>query len=116
MPSLSYKVNNSPVILPFLQVLDRKVSQLRSAKSTTEADREHGSAALSPDRLDVCGVQYCSSLFEAEPIAKSYSDFFCALHAADTGRQLGLSRPISAASYASLRTAANRKLIVDEAK
>jgi len=28
----------------------------------------------------------------------------------------GLSRPISAASYASLRTAANRRLIVDEAK
>jgi hypothetical protein len=69
MPSLSYKVNNSPVILPFLQVLDRKVSQLRSAKSTTEADREDGTAALATDLLDVGGFQQGFGLNGTQPIA-----------------------------------------------
>jgi hypothetical protein len=89
MPSLPYEVDNGPVILPFLHALDGKMRQFRTAKSTTEADREDRSAALSPDRLDVCGVQQCFSLFGAEPIAKSYSEFLRALDAADASRQLG---------------------------
>ncbi len=57
MPSLANQVHNGPVILPFLQSLDAKMRQLRAAKSTTEADREDGSAALAPDRVGVGGVQ-----------------------------------------------------------
>jgi hypothetical protein len=53
--------------------------QLRAAESTTEADREDGSAAPSPDRLDVWGVQQCFSFFGAERIAKSYSEFLAPL-------------------------------------
>ncbi len=56
MPSFAYQVYNGPVILPSLQVLDRKMRQLRSAKATAEADREDASAALATDRLDVGGA------------------------------------------------------------
>jgi hypothetical protein len=57
MPSLSYQVDNGPVILPSLLVLDRKMRQLRSAKAAPEADREDAPAAFATDRLDVGGVQ-----------------------------------------------------------
>jgi hypothetical protein len=57
MPSFAYHVDNGPVILPSLQVLDLKMRQLSSAKATAEADREDASAALATDRLDVGGVQ-----------------------------------------------------------
>ena len=77
------------MILPFLQALDGKMRQLRAAKSTTQADREDSSAAFPPDLPNVCGVQQCFSLFGAEPIAKSHSEFLCALDAADASRQLG---------------------------
>ena len=101
MPSLSYEVDNGPVILPFLQTLNRKTRQFRAAKSTTETNREDGSAALAPHRLDVCGVQQCSCFIGAEPIAKSYPEFLCSLYAADAGcqfrtKQAGISGLIGA--------------------
>src|ERR1035441_1453432 len=87
MPSLSYEVDNGPVILSFLQTLDGKMRQFRAAESTTETNREAGSASLAPHRLDVCGVQQCSCFIGAEPIAKSYPEFLCSLYAADAGCQ-----------------------------
>jgi hypothetical protein len=77
------------VILPSLQVLDRKVCQLRSAKAAPEADRENASAAFATDRLDVGGVQQCFGLIRTQPIAQPDTEFLCSLHAANAGRQLG---------------------------
>jgi len=89
MPSLSYQVDNGPVILPSLQVLDRKMCQLRSAKATPEADREDASAAFATDRLDVGGVQQRFGLIGTERIAEPDAEFLCSLHAPNARRQLG---------------------------
>jgi hypothetical protein len=64
MPSLANQVDNDPVILPFLQALDGNMSQLRVAKSTTEADREDGSAALS--LIDWTSPEFSNALASSE--------------------------------------------------
>jgi hypothetical protein len=89
MPSLSYQIDNCPVILPSLQVLDGKMGQLRSAKAAPEADREDASAAFATDCLDVGGVQQRFGLIGTEPIAQPDAEFFCSLHASNSRRQLG---------------------------
>jgi hypothetical protein len=98
MPSFAYQVDNGPVILPSLQVLDRKMRQLRSAKAAPEADCEDASATFATDRLDVGGVEQRFGLIGTEPIAQPDTEFFCSLHAANASRQLGARRPVSAAS------------------
>src|SRR5208282_836574 len=77
------------MILPSLQVLDRKMCQLRSAKAAPEADRENAAASFATDRLDVGGVQQCFGLIRTEPIAQPDTEFLCSLHAANTCGQFG---------------------------
>jgi hypothetical protein len=83
------------VILPSLQVLDRKMCQLRSAKAAPEADRENASAALATDRLDVGGVLASLGLSQLPSRTPSFfAPFTRRMPAANSGP----SRPVSAAS------------------
>jgi hypothetical protein len=98
MPSFAYQVDNGPVIFPSLQVLDRKMCQLRSAKAAPEADRENASAAFATDRLDVGGVKQRFGLIGTEPIAQPHPEFFAPFTRRIPAANSGLSRPVSAAS------------------
>jgi hypothetical protein len=60
--ALADQIDNSPMLLPSLQLLHRQVRQLGPAKPTAETECQDGSTAFAPKGLTVGAVQQGSRL------------------------------------------------------
>jgi hypothetical protein len=69
MTTLSNQVNNGPVILSLLKMVDTEVDEFGSAQSATQQDRQHCTVALPSDLFYVWCVQERLSLVGGEPIS-----------------------------------------------
>ena len=113
MAPLADKIGNDSVLLPLLDVLNSQRSQFCSAQPAAQQNRESDIVALTSKTRAVRRQQKAPSLVRSEPIANRYPQSLGALYTANPSSPL--SRPQSAASYANLRTAASRKLMVVDA-
>jgi len=86
--ALPDQVNDGPVILPLLKMIQAQVGQLGSTQPATEQDRQHCVVALPADRLGVWGMQERVGLFGGEPIPESDAQLFCSFDPTNARSQL----------------------------
>jgi len=86
--ALPDQVNDGPVILPLLKMIQAQVGQFGSAQPATEQDRQHCVVALPANRLDVRGMQEGVGLFGGEPIPESDAQLFCSFDPTNASGQL----------------------------
>jgi hypothetical protein len=110
-----HQIGNDPVILSNLQIINFKITELRVAQTAPEEYRKYGLIALPAKRLGTAASDKpfpsSAEIQFPERTPSRLTPFTRAIPAAKSG----LSRPVSEASKASRRIAANRKLIVEGA-
>ena len=110
--ALADEVCDDPVFFSLLDGFDRQVESFAAPQPAANENREHRVITRSAQRLDLAHCQQTPPLLRGEPIAGSDAETPRALDPSDAGRQLWTSKPASAASYATRRTAASWKFIV----
>jgi hypothetical protein len=115
MSTFADEVRNYPMLFSLLDVFDSEPGYLRSSEATAEENGDHGIVAFGTQAFSAERSEESLPLVNSQPIPDAHAMLLYALHPADSSRKVGLRSPQSAASYASRRMAARRRLIVDEA-
>ena len=110
--ALADQVYYRPVSLAHLDFTHLQAHQLRSAKAATKQHGQHRVVALGAHRAPTGMFEHFGTLRCAQPVAGAKSELLDSFHPADPAASSGLSNPASAASCASLRTAASCWLMV----
>jgi hypothetical protein len=116
MLPFSDQISHDPVLLAKLKIPSLQSHELGTAEATPEQKRNDSPIPLTADALDGEHLQQLSRLFDCQPVSDPSAQPFGTLDTSDAGGESELSIPVSAASYARLRTAATRTLIVDGAR
>src|SRR5216684_622912 len=83
------QINNGPVSLAHLHVVQLQTDQFRPAKATTEQHGQHRIIALGAHSVSPCMLEHFRTLFRAQPIPGPESELLDSLDAADPRSQLG---------------------------
>jgi hypothetical protein len=116
VPAFAHEIDNRPVFLSLLQMREVQISQFPPSQTAAKQDRENRAVPFAFEGVGIRSLPKPAGLLSREPVSKPHAEFLDTLQATDAGRQSGLSKPASAASYASRRTAASRPLIVPAAR
>jgi len=93
MAALADQVGDYPMLFALLQTFRGEASGLRSPRSTSEEDREHGIVTLSAQAALVDHRQELLALIGGQPIPDSHAMLFDALHPPDACRKIGAQQP-----------------------
>jgi hypothetical protein len=115
MAALANKIGYDPVLLSLLDTFNSQRRQFGAPQAASQENGESGVVSLAPETVNVYRPQKSLSLLCGKPIANRHTQSFGTLHASNPSRQIGAQKPATAASYASLRTAARRKLMAVDA-
>jgi hypothetical protein len=103
------------VLLPLLDIFNSQHRQFGAPQAAAHEDGECGVVSLSAKTVNIDSPQKALTLLRGKPIADRDTQSFGPLHATNPCRQIGAQEPAIRSSYASLRTAASRKLMVVDA-
>ena len=87
-----------PVVLALLQVREFQIGQFASPESATKQYSEYRAVPVSFQRVRRGRLPEATSFLGREPVSESHAQLFDTLHASDSSRSSGLSKPASAAS------------------
>jgi len=88
--SFANQINNSPVSLAHLDVVQLQSDQFRPAKATTEQHGQHGIIAFAAHGVSFPGMlEHFRTLLRAQPIPGPEPELLDSLDAANPSRQLG---------------------------
>jgi hypothetical protein len=83
------QINNGPVSLAHLDVVQLQTDQLGPAKATAEQHGQHRIIAFGAHRISARMIEHFRTLLRAQPIPRPESELLDSLDAADSGGQLG---------------------------
>jgi len=111
MATFADEVDNCPVPLPHLDIIEFQPDQFGSAQSTAKQDGQHRIIPLGAKVWAVGSLQYPRTLICTQPIAGPKAKLLDALHASNTGgqfwaQQTGISGFVSQSAHGS-------KLLID---
>src|SRR6266851_1999556 len=101
------EIHYGPMFLPLLQLRELQIDQFASPESAAKQCGENCPVPFTFERVRVRCLPETASFVGREPISKPYTQLLRPFHPSDAGGKLWLSKPASAASYASRRTAAS---------
>jgi hypothetical protein len=113
--ALANEVGDYPMLFSLLQMLYGEPSHFCPPETASQEDSYHGVIAYAPQ---VGGIEYgeeAFSLVRSQPVAYAHTVLLDTFYAPDSRGKIRAKKPQSAASYASLRIAARRKFIVEDA-
>src|SRR6266481_2240444 len=89
VPSFSYEVNDGPVVLSALNMIEAQVNEFFSTEPTPQENRQDGSISLTLHAVHVWKLPQGAGFLYGQPISKPHSELFCSLHATDPRSQIG---------------------------
>src|SRR5713101_6284968 len=110
-PTFANQINNGPVSLAHLDVVQLQTDQFRPAKATTEQHGQHRIIALGAHSVSPRMLEHFRTLLRAQPITGPESELLDSLDAANPRGQLG-TQQASVGGFVSQATH-GRKLLVD---
>ena len=115
MSAFADEVRNHPMLFSLLDVFDSEPGYLRSSEATAEENGDHGIVAFGTQAFSAEGSEESLPWSAVNQFPIRMPCFFTPFTRRIPAARSGLRSPQSAASYASRRMAARRRLIVDEA-
>jgi len=88
VPTLPDGIDNCPMALPLLKVIDSQFGNLMPPQSAREEESEQCAIALAFEPLSVWRLPEQLRLLRCQPVAGTHAQLFEALHATDTSRQI----------------------------
>jgi hypothetical protein len=89
VPTLPDQIDDGPMVLSTLKVIEGKVRQLATSQTTTQQDCDDCTISLALERLGIGKLPESTSLICREPISQSHSELLQSLHATDAGGKFG---------------------------
>jgi hypothetical protein len=93
VPSLADEIDNSPLLLPTLQALERKFRKLTAAQTTPEQDGQDRSITLSSESLSVGYLPERGRLARCKPVTQTRAQLADTFNAMDAGGQVRTQQP-----------------------
>lgn len=88
MAAFAEQIDNSPVIVTTLEMLQGKLSGFRTPQSTPEQEGENGTIPFADQRFAVWATKQVFGLFRAEPVAQPNAQTLGALDTPNAGGQV----------------------------
>ena len=88
MATCAEQIDNSPVIVPVLEMFQGKLGGFRAPQRAPEQQRENGTIPFANQRVFVWGTEQVFRLLCAEPVPQPHAQTLGALDAANVGRQV----------------------------
>ena len=110
--ALAHQIDNNPVALPQLQLIQSQTHDFRATQSTSEQQSEHCSVSSTLQSVLRSTIQQLLCLTACQPIANLSPKPLDSLTRRMPVTSSGLSQPLSVASSASRRIAVRCRLIV----
>ena len=98
MPALADEIDDGPVVLSLLKVLQFQMDKFGAAETAAEEHPEDGAVTFTTRRLERRRLHQRAALFRRQPIADSHTKLFNALTRFIPAASSGLSNPESEAS------------------
>ena len=89
MTTFANQINQGPVSLAHLDVIQLQANQFRPAKATAEQHGQHRVVALRTHALAKGIPEHGGTLLDAQPVASAKAELFHSSHPANPGSQLG---------------------------
>jgi hypothetical protein len=114
--SLPNQVDDRPMVFALLEIIESQLSKFATSEPTTQKSCQDRPVTFPIQCFSIRKLPERTSLFSCQPIPKPNTQLLCSFNAGIPASSSGLNNPESAASYASLRTAASLPLMVPGAK
>jgi hypothetical protein len=89
MSSLTYQIDNCPVILSSLKMLNRQFGQFSPSQAAAQENCKESPVPLSLQGFRFRCLPKHTSLFSCQPISQSAPKSLCAFHSTNAGSEVG---------------------------